>query len=67
MFFVSVLFPVPCGFIIRAIQNPYTRMWTIFILGMLLQLFLFGYSNILNNTYRCSLYSYRIANRLLNS
>ena len=67
MFFVSVLFPVPCGFIIRAIKNPYSRMWAIFILGMFLQLFFFGYSNILNNIYSCSVYVYRIDNRLLNS
>lgn len=42
MFFISVLFPVPCGFVIRNIQSPRGRMWTILILGVFLQWFLFG-------------------------
>lgn len=42
MFFVSVLFPVPCGFVIRKIQSPTARMWSILVLGVFLQWFLFG-------------------------
>ena len=43
-FLFAVLLPIPFGFIIRAINGAKTRLYSMLILGLFLQYFIFGYS-----------------------